>query len=109
MPRAKFEVDYTSLVSRNGEPLAAGTINIYKAALNKIAADGYTNKEALLENQSTIVKTLQSRVSDKTKQRITLSAIFRVLQDIPNEKKAGFYEAFKNATEADFNLKKTSS
>ena len=96
-PTVKFQIDYKTLKSRTGEPLSLASVAIYKAALNKLAKEGFKSKEELLSKQSECVKAIETRITDKAKRRVTLSAIFRVLQDTPNELKKGFYDAFQRA------------
>ena len=96
-PKQKFQVDYKTLTTAKGEPLSMASIAIYKAALNRVALDGFKNKEELLSKQNECVNAIEARITDKAKRRVTLSAIFRVLQDVPNEKRVAYYKAFQRA------------
>ena len=97
-PRRKgFEVDYSTLVSASGDPLSAASIAIYRAALNKLAAAGFKTKKDLLDKQKEVVKSIEERLPEKAKRRVALSAIFRVLQDVPNDKREAYYQAFQRA------------
>lgn len=77
-----FEYDYTKMLLANGEPASAVTKNIYRAALNKIAMAGYPNRAALLKNPKQVIDFIKESMPEKAKQRVALSAIFKVIQDI---------------------------
>jgi hypothetical protein len=96
-PKPKFATDYAKLLSAQGEPLSPASIAIYKAALNKIAATGYTTKDDLLKCQSAIVKVIRDEFPTNDKRRVALSAVFRVLQDIPLDQKVGYYDLFQES------------
>ena len=91
----KFAADYSKMVSNQGEPLSANTIAIYKAALNKIAKTGYSTREDLLKHPKDIIKVIDDEFSTNAKRRVALSAVFRVLGNVPNEKRAKYYEYFQ--------------
>ena len=93
----RFKYDYSSMTLSNGNPPTQMTINMYRAALNKIAADGFKDRDDLLNRQDDCVKAIEARLPDKQKRRVALSAIFRVLGDVPNDKKLGYYNAFQRA------------
>ncbi len=93
--KPKFATDYSKLRSNQGEPLSAATIAIYKAALNKIAATGYTDKLDLLKRQNDIVKVIKDEFPTDAKRRVALSAVFRVLDDIPLDDKRAYYDLFQ--------------
>ena len=95
--KPKFAVDYSKLVSSQGNSLSPASIAIYKAALNRIAATGYRDKDDLLKCQNSVVKVIEDEFPTAAKRRVALSAVFRVLQDIPLEKKQAYYECFQRA------------
>jgi hypothetical protein len=91
----KFSADYSKLISSQGEPLSAATIAIYKAALNKIAKTGYGTRDDLLKHPKDIIKIIGDEFSTNAKRRVALSAVFRVLGDVPNEKRVLYYDYFQ--------------
>ena len=94
MPR--FEADYSTFVKReSGEPLTEGTKKIYRAALNKIARYGFTDKAALLANPDDVLDAIHSLTNDDGKKRLYLSAIFKVLSDVDIPTKQKYYDAFQ--------------
>ena len=99
MPKVKFLTNYNSLTTNQGEPLSIPSIAIYKAALNKIALTGYTTKEDLLKHQRTIVGVIKDEFPTNQKRRVALSAVFRVLQDIPLDDKRDYYDLFQTCKE----------
>ena len=94
-PKPKFVANYASLTTARGDPLSPASIAIYKAALNKIAATGYTTKDDLLKCQDAVVKVVEDLFPTAAKRRVALSAIFRVIQGVPNDQKAGYYACFQ--------------
>jgi len=95
MPPTRFKYDYTQMLLANGETPTAATIAIYRAALNKIASVGYTDRDDLLADPDAIVKVVDDLFTTNAKRRVALSAIFRVLGDVPNERRAKYYEYFQ--------------
>lgn len=95
--KPRFKFDFSKMTLSNGNAPTATTLGIYKAALNRVAADGFTTKDDLLKKQSDCVKAIETRIPEKQKRRVTLSAIFRVLSDVANEDKKLYYEAFQKA------------
>lgn len=94
----RFEVDYSTFVKRESrEPLTDGTKKIYRAALNRLAAVGYSDKASLISNQSAIVKHIETTAKDNQHRRVFLSAIFKVLSDVDLSLKQEYYEAFQRA------------
>ena len=94
----RFDTDYAAMVSGKGEPLTEGTKKIYRAALNKIARAGYSDKAALLANQGAVLKVIDGLVgNDNTKKRLFLSAVFKILNDVDLPLKMEYYEAFGKA------------
>ena len=91
----RFDTDYAAMVSGKGEPLTEGTKKIYRAALNKIARAGYSDKAALLANQGAVLKVIDSHTSDAGKKRVFLSAVFKVLNDTDLSLKQEYYEAYQ--------------
>lgn len=96
-----FEYDYTKMLLANGEPASAVTKNIYRAALNKIAMAGYPNRAALLKNPKQVIDFIKESMPEKAKQRVALSAIFKVIQDISmkNRSRNMYYKFFQTAKE----------
>jgi len=87
---------------KTGEALSVNTVKIYKGKLNKLAKQGYSDVEALLNNQEAIVAAMNKEVpgdtsADRYKKRVVLSAIFfaigsKTVDEIPH-----FYAAFQKA------------
>lgn len=96
-PKPKFATDYAKMVSSKDEPLSPASIAIYKAALNKIAATGYSTKDDLIKNQKDVVKVIKDEFPTDAKRRVALSAVFRVLQDIPLNNKMAYYNLFQES------------
>lgn len=93
MPR--FDYDYSQMLLSNGEAPTAATIAVYRAALNKIAKTGYTTRDDLLKHPTSIIKVIDDLFATNQKRRVALSAVFRVLGDVPNERRAKYYEYFQ--------------
>ncbi|NDC38510.1 MAG: hypothetical protein EBZ48_10715 [Proteobacteria bacterium] len=94
-PKPKFSANYDELLSNQGQPLSTATIAIYKAALNKIAATGYRDKDDLLKRQDAVIKVIKDEFPTDAKRRVVLSAIFRVLDGVPLDKKRAYYDLFQ--------------
>ena len=99
-PKPKFAIDYSKLVSNQGQPLSTTSIAIYKAALNKIAATGYRDRDDLLNRQDEVIKVIADEFPTPQKRRVALSAVFRVLGDIPNDKRVKYYEFFQKCKDS---------
>jgi len=98
-PRMKFTYDYSTMLLANGTPPSKASINIYKTELNRMARGGYKNKEELLAAPENAIDYIKAELDTNQKRRICLSAIFRVLQDIPNETPAKklYYNFFRES------------
>lgn len=79
----------------NGEPPKPGTVLFYRAALNKIAKTGYTTRDDLLKKPDDIIKVIADEFPTLQKRRVALSAVFRVLGDVPNEQRVKYYDFFQ--------------
>lgn len=91
-----FDADYSTFVKRESrEPLTEGTKKIYRAALNKIARAGFSDKAALLANQDAVLAVINALSKDDGKKRVFLSAIFKVLDDADIATKQKYYDAFQ--------------
>ena len=99
VPLKKFEVDYSKFVSGAGNELSAATVAIYKTSLNHLATNGFENIEDLMEKKVECVKFIEEYFPDKPKRRRVLSAIFKVLAEVPFENRVEYYEAFQRAKE----------
>ena len=95
-----FNVDYSQMTKRDGEPLAEGSKKIYRACLNKLAKAGFDDKDALLANQKAVLVEVYAHSKTDQQIRIFLSAIFKVLNDVPLEAKQDYYEAFQKVRTA---------
>jgi hypothetical protein len=78
-----FDYDYSKMLLANGEPATDGTKKIYRAALNRLAKGGFTNREDLLKKSLQVVAFVRDNYDTNMKKRVVLSAIFRVIQDVP--------------------------
>jgi hypothetical protein len=79
----------------NGEPPKPFTINLYRAALNKLSKRGFTTRDDLLSKQDDVIKAIDSEFPTNQKKRAALSAVFRVLGDVPNERRVKYYNFFQ--------------
>lgn len=95
MPRAQFQTDYSAMRNTaTGEPLAEFTIGTYRKGLNQLARAGYTTKDDLMKNQSKVIELVKA-LPTNAKQRITMSAIFKVINDEPLANKREYYDYFQ--------------
>ena len=91
-----FDADYSTFVQRQSrEPLTEGTKKIYRAALNKLARYGFTDKAALLAKPDDVLDAIHLLTNDDGKKRLYLSAIFKVLDDVDLTLKQKYYDAFQ--------------
>ena len=91
-----FDCEPSSWVQVNGEPLATTSQKIYRSALNRLAKEGWASKEDLLKEQDAVVAHIESLDAPNRYKRVVLSAIFKVLADVPHAKQAGFYKLFQS-------------
>ncbi len=91
-----FDTDFKAMTTRDGAPLATTTLKVYKSALNKLAKEGWMNKEQLLERQSAVVKFIDEKMDSNHHKRVVLSAVFKVLADVPHDKQAEYYKLFQS-------------
>lgn len=98
-PRVKFTFDYSTMLLANGTPPAKASLNIYKTELNRMARGGYKTKEELLADPEKAIEYIKAQLDTNQKRRICLSAIFRVLQETPNENAAKklYYNFFRES------------
>ena len=83
----------------NGTPPSKASLNIYKTELNRMARGGYKTKEELLADPEKAIEYIKAELDTNQKRRICLSAIFRVLQETPNEnaQKKLYYNFFRES------------
>ena len=91
----KFDYNYKEMTLANGEKPKPQTINMYRASLNKLAKEGFTNRNDILTRQEDLIKTISVIYDTNHKKRTALSAAFRVLGNIPNEKRTLLYDYFQ--------------
>jgi hypothetical protein len=92
-----FDYDYSKMLLANGEPATDGTKKIYRAALNRLSKGGFSNREALLNKSREIIPFIRENYDTNMKKRVVLSAMFRVIQDVPesNRAKTRYYKFFQ--------------
>ena len=90
-----FECDPKSWTQASGEPLSTWTQKFYRSALNKLSKEGWTTKEDLLEKQKEVVAHIKGMEASNHNKRLLISAIFKVLADVPYEERAEYYQFFQ--------------
>lgn len=91
-----FDCNPAAWVQANGDPLAASSKKIYRSALNRLAKEGWASKEDLLKEQDAVVAHIKNMDAPNRYKRMVLSAIFKVLADVPHPQQAGFYKLFQS-------------
>ena len=90
-PKTRFQIPQIS-----SKTISVASYNIYRSRLNKIASQGITNREEILNNQSRVCEIIKNFVADNKQQgRVFLSAVFYVLADTPNSEKTILYNEFQ--------------
>jgi hypothetical protein len=88
--------------ARTGKPLSKVSIKIYKSLLNRLAKAGISTKKQLIEDAQYVIDLLDIIVDiegeeGNAEKRKYYSAIFYALDEIPNEEKTLYHEAFLKA------------
>jgi len=102
-PSQTFEpITHVKISKRTGKPLSKVSIKIYKSLLNRLAKAGIATKKDLLEEQQYVIDLLDIIIDTEgelanAEKRKYYSAIFYALEDVPNEEKTLYHEAFLKA------------
>lgn len=96
MPRKVFDADWTTAKGNKGQPLAASTTAMYRAAMNAVAKhDGYTTTAQILADQKGFVKAIEARITDLDKRRFLYSALNSLITDTHFSERTILYNAYK--------------
>jgi hypothetical protein len=101
-PQTFEPLTHIKISARTGKPLSKISIKIYKSLLNRLAKAGISTKKQLLEEQQYVIDLLdiiidaEGEVANAEKRKY-YSAIFYALDEIPNEEKTLYHEAFLKA------------
>lgn len=92
-------ITHTKL-KKDGTPLSAGSVKIYKKLLNRLSEGGFDTIASLVENPNQILTVIDLVVDgDEDKHRAEkrqyLSAIFYALEEMPLDSKKPYYDAFQ--------------
>jgi hypothetical protein len=95
-----FEIITHTKLKKDGTPISAGSVKIYKKLLNRLAEAGFSTKTQLEQNPEEVLALIEAVVDgDEDKHRAEkrqyLSAIFYALDGIPLTRKQIYYNAFQ--------------
>jgi hypothetical protein len=88
--------------ARTGKPLSKVSIKIYKSLLNRLAKAGVSTKKQLIEDAQYVIDLLDIIVDiegeeGNAEKRKYYSAIFYALDEVSNDEKTLYHEAFLKA------------